>query len=61
MLESCDCHGELGHWVEVVRASVDDFFEEFRDVRAGGPFSREIADLLLARDLAGQEKPEKTC
>lgn len=60
MLESGDCHGELRHWVEVVGTTVDDFFDELWDGRACSPFSREISDLLLAWDLAGQEKPEKT-
>lgn len=60
MLESCDSEGELGHWVEVTGAAVDEFFDEGRDVGTCGPFCREVTDLLLAGDFAAQEEPEKT-
>lgn len=60
VLESIDCDGELCHWVEVDRASVDQLLNEFGDIRTGGPFGREVADLLLAGDFAGQQQPEET-
>lgn len=60
LLESGDCHRELGHGVEVARAPVDELLDELGDLRAGSPVGRKIADLLLRRDLASQEKPEKT-
>jgi hypothetical protein len=46
--------------VEVGRAVVDQLLDELGKVGAGGPVSREVADLLLGRDLASQEKPEET-
>jgi len=60
VLESSDCNGELCHWVEVVRAAVDEFFDELGNFGAGGPLSREVADLLLAGHFTSQEKPEET-
>ncbi len=61
LLESSDGEGELGHGVEVGRAVVDELLDELGDVGTGGPFGREVANLLLGGDLAGQEKPEETC
>jgi len=46
--------------VEVAGAPVDKLLNEFWNIGTGGPFSRKIADLLLAGNFAGQEKPEKT-
>tara|TARA_R110002003_G_scaffold141_33_gene13161 strand:- start:22828 stop:23037 length:210 start_codon:yes stop_codon:yes gene_type:complete len=46
--------------VEVARAAVDELFDKLGDVGAGGPFCREVADLLLGGDLASQQKPEET-
>jgi len=46
--------------VEVGWAVVDQLLDELGDVGTGSPLSREVADLLLSRDLAGQEKPEET-
>ena len=59
-LESSDGKGELGHGVEVGRAAVDELLDELGDIGTGSPVSRQVADLLLGGDLAGQEKPEKT-
>lgn len=61
LLESSDGEGELGHGVEVGRAVVDELLDELGNVGTGGPFGRQVADLLLGGDLAGQEKPEETC
>jgi hypothetical protein len=61
LLESGDGKRELSHGVKVGRAAVDELLDELREVGAGGPLGREIADLLLGRDLTGQEKPEETC
>ena len=60
MLESSDSEGELCHWVEVTWAAVDELLDEFGDFGTGGPLGGEVADLLLARNFTGQEKPEKT-
>lgn len=60
VLESSDGDGELCHWVEVAWAAVDQLLNKFGDVRTGGPFSRQVADLLLAGNLTGQQQPEET-
>jgi hypothetical protein len=46
--------------VKVGRAVVDELLDELGEVGAGSPLGGEVADLLLGRDLAGQEKPEET-
>jgi hypothetical protein len=46
--------------VKVIRTAVDELLDEFRNVRAGGPFCREFANLLFTWDLAGKEEPEDT-
>lgn len=61
VLESSDGQRELSHGVKVGRAVVDQFLDELGDVGTGSPLGREIADLLLGRDLAGKQKPEETC
>lgn len=61
MLESGDSQRELGHGVKVGRAVVDELLDELGKIGAGSPLSGEVADLLLSRNLAGQEKPEETC
>jgi hypothetical protein len=38
---------------------VDELLDELGDVGAGGPLGGQVADLLLGRDLAGQEQPEE--
>lgn len=60
LLESGNGERELRHGVEISRAAVDQLLDELGEVGAGSPLSREVADLLLSRDLAGKEKPEKT-
>lgn len=60
VLESSDGEGELSHGVEVVGAVVDELLDELGEVGAGSPLGGEVANLLLGRDLAGQEKPEET-
>lgn len=60
VLEGVDGEGELGHGVQVARAVVDELLNKLGDVGAGGPLGGQVADLLLGRDLAGQEKPEET-
>jgi hypothetical protein len=46
--------------VEVGRAVVDELLDELGEIGAGSPLSGEVADLLLSRDLTGQEKPKET-
>ena len=60
MLKSINSDRELGHWVEVSWAAVDELLDEFGDFRTGGPLGGEVADLLFAGDFTGQEKPEKS-
>lgn len=60
VLESSDGQRELSHGVEVAGAAVDELLNELGDVRAGSPLGRQVADLLLAGNLAGQEQPEET-
>lgn len=60
VLKSGHGQGELGHGVEGARAAVDELLNELGDIRAGSPLSRQVADLLLGGDLAGQQKPEET-
>ena len=60
VLESSDGERELGHGVEVAGAAVDKLLDKLGDVGAGSPLGRQVADLLLRGDLAGQEEPEKT-
>lgn len=63
----------MSHGVEVAGTSVDEFFNEFREIGSSGPFRRKIANLLFRGHLAsttlfpikaiysiGQEKPEET-
>lgn len=59
LLQSRDGHGELGHGMEVGRAAVDQLLDELGDLSPRSPVGREIADLLLAGDLTGEEKPEE--
>lgn len=59
LLESGDGERELRHGVEVRRAAVNELLDELGDVGAGGPLGRQVADLLLGRDLARQEEPEE--
>lgn len=61
VLKGCDSKGELSHGVEVVGAAVNELLDELGDIGAGSPLSREVADLLLGGNLAGQQKPEETC
>jgi hypothetical protein len=60
VLESGNSQGELSHGVEVGRAVVDELLDELGEIGAGSPLSGEVADLLLSRDLTGQEKPKET-
>lgn len=60
VLKSIDSDRELGHWVEVSWAAVDELLDEFGNFGTGGPLGGEVADLLLAGDFTSQEKPEKS-
>ena len=60
VLESVDGNRELSHGVEGGWAAVDQLLNELGDVGAGSPLGRQVADLLLAWDLTGQEQPEET-
>mgnify|MGYP005989195041 CR=1 FL=1 len=60
LLKGGDSQRELSHGMEVVGAVVDELLDELGDVGTGSPLSREVADLLLTGNLAGQEEPEET-
>lgn len=60
VLESGHGQRELGHGVEGVGATVDELLNELGDIGAGSPLGRQVTDLLLGGDLAGQQKPEET-
>lgn len=60
MLKGSDGQRELSHRVQVVRAAVDELGDEAGEVAASGPLGGQVADLLLRRDLASEEKPEET-
>lgn len=51
--------GKLGHGVESVRASVDQFLNELGDGSPGSPLLRKTLDLFVGRDLTSQEQPEE--
>jgi hypothetical protein len=40
---------------------VDELLDELGDVGTSSPLSGQVPDLLLGRNLTGQEKPEETC
>jgi hypothetical protein len=46
--------------VEIIGAAVDKLFDELGNLGSGSPLGGQIANLLLRRDLASQEKPEET-
>lgn len=60
VLESSDSQGKLSHGVKVGGAVINELLDELWDIRASSPLGRQVADLLLSRDFASQEKPEKT-
>lgn len=60
VLKSVDGNGELSHWVKGAWAAVDELLDELWNIGAGGPLSREVANLLLRWNLTGEEKPEET-
>lgn len=60
VLQSAHGQRELGHGVKGCGASVEQLLNELGDVRASSPLSRQVPNLLLRGDLAGQEEPEKT-
>jgi hypothetical protein len=60
VVEGGDGEGELAHGVKGVGASVDELLDELGDGGTGGPLLGETLDLLLGRDLAGEEEPEET-
>jgi hypothetical protein len=47
VLESSDGKGELGHWVQVRWATVNQLLDEFWNIGSGSPFGRKVSDLLL--------------
>ena len=47
--------------MQVAWAAVDQLLNELRNIGSSSPFGGEIPNLLFAGNLAGQEKPKKTC
>jgi hypothetical protein len=60
VLKSSHGERELSHGVEGVGATVDELLNELGDIGTGSPLGRQITDLLLGGDLAGQQEPEET-
>ena len=46
--------------MEGAGAAVDELLDELGDIGAGSPLGRQVTDLLLGGDLAGQQEPEET-
>lgn len=59
-LEGGNSHGELGHGVQVLGASVDQLLNVLGERGAGSPVGRQGTDLSLRGDLTSEEEPEKT-
>lgn len=47
VLESVYGNAQLGHWVKVTRAAVNELFDELGHIGAGSPFGGQVTDLLL--------------
>lgn len=60
MLQSSHSEGELSHGVKIAGAAVNELLDKLGDVRASGPFSGQVADLLLAGDFSSEQEPEET-
>jgi hypothetical protein len=59
VLQSVDSNGELRHRVERLGTTVNDFLNEFRNVRTSSPFGRESLDLFLGGDFTSDKQPEE--
>jgi hypothetical protein len=59
VLESIDSKRELGHGVEGLGTTVNEFLNKFRNLSTGSPFSRETLDLIVGGDLTSDEQPEE--
>jgi hypothetical protein len=46
--------------VESVGATIDELLNKLGNIGAGSPLGRQVTNLLLGGDLAGQQKPEET-
>lgn len=55
-----DGQGELRHGVEGVGATVNQLLNKLGKGGPGSPLGRERLDLLLGRDLTGDQKPEES-
>lgn len=60
VLKGSDSQRELSHGVKSAGAAVNELLNEFGEVRASSPLGRQIANLLLRGNFAGQEQPEET-
>jgi hypothetical protein len=59
VLESIDSKRELGHGVEGLGTTVNEFLNEFRNLSTSSPLSREVLDLVVGGDFTGNEQPEE--
>jgi len=59
VLKGIDSKRELRHGVESLGTTVNEFLNEFRNIRTSSPFSRERLNLIVSRDFTGNEQPEK--
>ncbi len=57
---SSDSQAELTHGVKSGGAAVKDFLDELGNGRASSPVTRKFGDLLLGRNFASDQEPEKT-
>lgn len=46
--------------MESAGAAVDELLDELGKVGASSPLGRQVADLLLSRDLTSQQQPKET-
>lgn len=57
---SSDGEGELTHGVESVGASINELFNEFRNLSSSSPFLRETLGLFSSRDFSSQKQPKES-
>lgn len=60
VLKGSDSQRELSHGVKSAGTAVNELLDEFGEVRTSSPLGRQIANLLLRGNFAGQQQPEET-
>lgn len=59
-LASKNTHGELGHWVHVLREALNESFDTFRELSTLEKLCLELLKLRLAREFTSKEEPESS-